>query len=331
LPDIALVINSSVVSRNVKNSEYQNFSIPGYISAGDGHLPFNKNRGFNLNYAELTLHSVVDPYFDAFAFFHLHPDEFEIGEAYVITRSLPYNLRIKAGKFKSDFGRINSKHQHSWNFDTQPLVYKAMFGPDGISDPGMQLQWIAPTDTYILVGIEALQGSNERSFGDTEQNNLYIGYLKTSKDIGDTTLLGGISIAHGKNTTGHETDVYGVDFTTLTYLDPYSALTWQSEVLYRTKNHSDDQAGFYSEIIYKINKNYSCGLRYDLLFKNETHQPDYLDSYTVMAEYKPFPMSRLRLQYSHDRSKMINNQRKDIDEIIFSLNIAAGAHGAHDF
>jgi len=96
LPDIAFIINSSVVSRNVKNSEYQNFSIPGYIETGDEHLPFNKNRGFNLNYAELALHSVVDPYFDAYTFFHLHPDEFEIGEAYITTRSLPYNLRIKA-------------------------------------------------------------------------------------------------------------------------------------------------------------------------------------------------------------------------------------------
>ena len=245
---------------------------------------------------------------------------------------LPYIPTAKAegftarfGKFKSDFGRINSKHHHSWYFDTQPLVYKAMFGPDGISDPGIQLQWIAPTDTYILAGIEALQGSNERSFGYTEQNNLYVGYLKTSKDVGDTTLLGGVSIAQGKNTIEEKVNVYGVDFTTQTYLDAYSALIWQSEIVYRTMNQSDDQAGFYSEIIYKINKNYSCGLRYDLLFKNKVHQSDDLDRYTLMAEYKPFPMSRLRVQYSRDASKMINNQRKNIDEIIFSLNIAAGA------
>lgn len=336
LPDIAFIINSSAVSRNVKNSDYENFSIPGFIDAGEAELPFDKNRGFNLNYAELALHSVVDPYFDAFAIFHLHPDEFEIEEAYVTTRDLPYHLRVKAGKFRSDFGRINAKHQHAWNFDTQPLVYKAMFGPDGISDPGIQLHWVAPTDTYILAGVEAFQGNNDRSFGDTEENNLYVGYLKTSKDITDTTtILAGVSIANGKNKSGHKTNVYGIDLTTQTFLSSYSSLTWQSELLYRAKKESsdvkDNQAGFYTQLVYKINKNYSTGIRYDLLYKNIANEPDDLDRYTAMVEYKPFPMSRLRLQYSHDRSKVINGSRKDIDELILSLNIAAGAHPAHAF
>lgn len=334
LPDIALIVNASAVGRNVGNSAYQKYAVPGFVNPGGAKLPFNKDRGFNLNYAELALHAVVDPYFDAYAFLHLHPDQFHIGEAYVRTRRLPYGLRIKAGKFRSDFGRINAKHQHSWHFDTQPLVYKAMLGPAGISDPGVQLQWIAPTDTYLMAGIEALQGTNGRSFGDDDENNLYVGYLKTSTDVGETTLLGGASIAHGKNRTGHDTDIYGVDFTTQTYLDAYSTLTWQSELLYRIYDrgdHDDEQAGLYSELIYRIDKNYSCGLRYGTLFKNIDDQPDDLDRYSVMAEYRPFPMSRLRLQYNRDRSKVIDGERKDIDEVIFSLNIAAGAHGAHAF
>ncbi len=334
LPDIAFIINGSAVSRNVKNSEYEKFEIPGFVDAGEAELPFNKNRGFNLNYAELALHSAVDPYFDAFAFLHLHPNKLEIGEAYVTTRSLPYSLRVKAGKFKSNFGRINAKHQHSWHFDTQPLVYKAMLGPDGISDPGVQLQWVAPTDNYLMIGAEAMQGNNERSFGDPEENNLYVGYLKGSMDVGDTTLLAGTSIAHGRNDSGHATDIYGVDFTTRTYLDAYSFLTWQTEALWRDMNDgsaSNMQAGLYTQLIYQIDRNYGCGVRYDTLFRNRDGQPDDLDRYTAMVEYKPFPMSRLRLQYSHDRSKMIDNQRKDIDEVILSINIAAGAHGAHAF
>ncbi|WP_226966439.1 hypothetical protein [Sulfurimonas sediminis] len=181
LPEIALILNMSAVSRDVKNSDYENFQIPGLIN-DDGispaPLPFNKNRGFNLNYAEIAMHSVVDPYFQAYAYFHLQPNEFEIGEAYILTTSLPYGLRVKAGKFKSDFGRINAKHQHSWHFDAQPVIYETLFGPDGISDPGVQLQWVVPTDTYIMAGAEAMQGTNEKSFGDTEANNLYVGYIK---------------------------------------------------------------------------------------------------------------------------------------------------------
>jgi len=50
-----------------------------------------------------------------------------------------------------------------------------------------------------------------------------------------------------------------------------------------------------------------------------------------MLEYKPFPMSRLRLSYTYDRTKIIAGERKNINEVMMSLNIAAGAHGAHNY
>ena len=345
LPDIALILNMSALSRNVNNNAYEKFAIPGFIPSGSAALPFNKNKGFNLNYAEVAMHSVVDPYFEAFANFHLHPNEFEIGEAYVQTTALPFALRVKAGKFKSNFGRINSKHQHSWHFDSQPIIYKSLFGPDGISDAGIQLQWVAPTDTYIMAGLEAMQGTNSRSFGDTRANNLYVGYVKSSVDVGDDlSILAGVSFAHGQNAennTTNPTNVYGVDLTLRNQLGSYSALTWQSEYLYRNKDtgvRKDKQAGLYSELIYQYNNNYSAGFRYDAITKNDTDLSSYsgintnnLDRYTTMIEYKPFPMSRLRLSYTYDRTKIIAGERKNISEVMMSLNIAAGAHGAHDY
>lgn len=342
LPDIALVLNMSAVGRNVKNSDYENYAIPGFIK-GDAEIPFNKDRGFNFNYAEVVMSSTVDPYFDAFAIFHLESDTFEIEEAYVRTRTLPLGLKVKAGKFKSDFGRINSIHQHAWNFDSQPIVYESFVGPESISDPGIQLQWVAPTDTYLMAGVEALQGTNDRSFGDTEQNNLYIGYLKSSIDVGDNlSILGGVSLAHGKNTTANETDIYGADLTLREELGSYSSLVWQSEYLYRNKDigdSNDKQAGLYSELVYHKDKNWAGGIRYDAIIQNDTDlvsnyagvDTDNLDRYTAMLEYKPFPMSRLRVQYTYDRTKVIDGLRKDISEVVFSLNIAAGAHSAHSY
>ena len=345
LPDIALILNMSAVGRNVKNSDYANMAIPGFVDAGDAELPFNKESGFNLNYAEVAMHSMVDPYFEAFAIFHLHPDAFEIEEAYVTTTSLPAGLRVKAGKFRSAFGRINEKHQHSWNFDEQPIIYKALFGPDMISDPGLQVQWVAPTDTYIMAGVDAMQGTNDRSFGDTEKSNLYVGYLKSSLDLTDNlSVLGGVSWAHGETDQKKNSDVYGVDLTFRDQLGSYSALTWQSEYLQRNKdtnatmNATQKQGGLYSELVYQYNNNYSAGVRYEKITKNDTDLSAYsgmdtgnLDKYTAMVQYKPFPFSRLRLEYSHDRTKVIAGQRKDVDTAMLTLNIAAGAHGAHAY
>ncbi len=349
LPAIALILNMSAVGRNVKNSDYANYSIPGFIDNKKGEtpeLPFNKERGFNFNYAEVAMNSTVDPYFDAFAIFHLHPDHLEIEEAFVRTRALPYGLRVKAGKFRSAFGRINEKHQHSWHFDSQPIIYKALFGPDGINDAGVQVQWVAPTDTYVMAGAEALQGTNIRTFGGTangtEKNNLYVGYFKSSVDVGDDlSILGGVSLAHGQH-LGNTSNVYGTDLTLRDQLGGYSALIWQSEYLERHMGvdggTTNKQAGLYSELIYQYNNNYSGGVRYDAITKNSADLSGYagvdtnnLDRYTAMLEYHPFPMSRLRLSYSYDRTKVIAGARKNVSQVMLSLNIAAGAHGAHNY
>ena len=346
LPDIALILNMSMLGRNVKNSDYENLAIPGFIDAGDAEQPFNKNEGFNLNYAEVAMRSTVDPYFDAFAIFHLHPDAFEIEEAYVQTRALPYGFLIKAGKLKSAFGRINAKHQHTWQFDSQAIIYKSLFGPDSISDAGIQAQWVAPTDTYLMLGAEAFAGTNDRSFGATGENQqLYVGYIKSSLDIGDNlSILGGVSIAHGSNYDANATaptDVYGVDLTLREQLGSYSSLIWQSEFLQRNKDivsRTDKQAGLYTELIYQYNNNYSIGARYDAITQNDTDlsayngvNTDNLDRYTAKIDYHPFPMSRLRLSATYDRTKVIAGQRKNVKEVMLSLNIAAGAHGAHDY
>ena len=341
LPDIALILDGSMVSRNVDNSTYESYYIPGfseYDPNEEAEIPFNKNRGFNLNYAEVAMFSTVGPYFDATAIFHLHPDEFEIEEAFITSRSMPYGLRAKVGKFRSEFGRINAIHQHAWHFTAQPLVFEGLLGTEGVNDAGVQLQWVLPTeDTYLMAGFEALQGNNDVSFGDTETNNLYIGYLKSSFDLSDdTTALAGASILHGKNSEGGNTDIYAADFTLKTALEGYSTLMWQSELLYRNKeigSETLEQAGYYTQLIYQYNQNWSAGVRYDDLYKNLDTQPDDLDKYTAMLEYKPFEFTKFRLQYTYDRSKVfgINDERKNTSELLLGFTIEAGAHGAHAF
>jgi len=346
MPDMAFILNMSALSRDVKNSDYITYNIPGFIDNAntiENEIPYNANKGFNFNYAEVALSSTVDPYFDAFVIFHLSPDEFEIEEAYVKTRTLPYNLRAKAGKFRSAFGRINAKHQHTWNFDSQPIIYEAIFGVEANSDAGVQLQWLAPTDTYLMLGLEAMQGTNELSFGDTEGNSQYNAYLKSSVDIGeDLSLLGGLSYAHGSNTSTNKTDIYGVDLTIRYQINSYSSFVWQSEYLDRTMDignpTKDKQAGFYSELNYEVNMNYALGFRYDAITKNEasslasyTVDTNNLVRYTAKLDYEPFEMSRLRLQFSKDNTKIIAGQRRETNEVLLSLNIAAGAHNAHDY
>ncbi len=334
VPDIAFIANMSAVARNISNQEYDSYAVDGFIAKA-GEIPFNEKRGFNLNYGEMEISSTVDPYFDIDTALHIEKEGLHIGELYVTTKALPYGFRLKAGKFKSEFGRINSKHQHSWSFSNIPLVFESYFGAGGLGDEGIQLTYTLPTDSYIMAGYEAMQGVNGRSFGETDTNNLNIGYIKSGLDITeDSSILTGITIMHGDNPNG-KTDIYGGDFTLKTIFDSYSSLSWQSELLYRDKDLENSktakQAGAYSQLVYNYNSNWATGVRYDTLFKNITNKPEDLDKYTAMIEYKPFEFSKIRLQYVYDKSKSFNGKRKDEQEILLDLTIESGSHGAHAF
>ena len=330
IPDISLILSGSAISRNIKNSDYEGYGIDGFVNSSDEIL-FNKDRGFNFNYAEFGMHSDVGPYFEADAIFHLRSNDFEIEEAYITSKKLPANLQLKAGRFRSSFGRMNRIHAHAQHFMAQPLVYEAMIGVDGLKDAGLSLQWVAPTDNYLMLGAEALQGTNELSFGYPENNNLYVGYLKSGFDLSDNdALLVGGSIAQGKTVNNQNSKLYNAELTLKHTIDSYSSLSWQSEYLYRDKE-AQKQAGYYTQLLYAPNSNWEFGGRYDALNKNAKDASDDLKKYSAIVQYKPFEFTKIRLQYTHDKSKSFGGHRKTEDMIGLEFLVETGAHGAHAF
>jgi hypothetical protein len=381
---LSLIVDTSFVVRSKKDEELAHMGLPGVTHSligshdhdGHGHATYDAQNGFNLNYAELGFTGTVDPYLDAAVFLHFYDGGVEIEEAYLTSRNLPYNLRLRGGKFLSDFGRQNNQHHHAWSFSEMPLVYEAFLGNHGIQEIGAQLQWIAPTSNYLMFGIEALQGKNGYMFGheaisnpndedilssSASQPSLFVGYVKTSADIGDTTILAGASIARGKsriNDEEHpfagESTLYGVDLTLKHFFDSYSSLTWQSEWLYRdikgVEFHDDGsgfepenlrkkQAGYYTQLVYAPDQSWRMGLKYDNIYKNDVikegnnlHQPKNMDQYSAMVEYHSSEFARYRLQYTHSNALFNeDNQRQNLDSLIFSVNIALGRHNAHPF
>lgn len=390
VPDIALIVDMSLLGRNMGDSVYNSLAIPGFLHGhghddhGHSHAGMNADKGFNLNYGELSMSSTVDPYFDLFATFHLTEESFEIEEAYASTRALPFGFQVKAGKFLSGFGRLNSQHPHMWDFGDQPLVYKVFYGDEGLLEKGAQMTWLAPTKTYLLFGLESLQGQNAQSFGtkgfsyvqngtsysvsDTNLPNVWTGFVKSSVDVGDLTLLGGLSFAYGGSRTDslgdeHEphafagiSRIYGADITAKYMLDSYRYLSLQAEYMYRktsgtkyvlqqdnppttlTSPLKKDQSGVYAQLVYRFAQQWRAGFRYDLLARNDVSAdgirldlPDNLPRYSFMVDFSPSEFSRLRLQFNHDRSRYAELNRKTVNEVFLQLNVAIGAHGAHAF
>jgi hypothetical protein len=197
-------------------------------SHGDGGHAHNfAENGFNFREAELSLSATVDPYFDAATYISIDGDgNVELEEAYFETRALPYGLKVKGGKFLSDFGYINNQHPHQWDFVDQNLPYLNLLGFHGLQDTGLQLSWVPELPFYARIGGEALQG-NQEIFGatvsDLEQEELNLGstntgprlytlFAKAAPDLGKKHALQfGLSYAHAEQQQAVQTHTHAVE------------------------------------------------------------------------------------------------------------------------
>jgi len=128
-----------------------------------GHSHGDAEQGFNFRSAELAFSASVDNYFDATALLAIDSGgSVELEEAWFQTRSLPYGLKIKAGKFLSDIGYMNNQHPHNWDFTDQNLAYLNLLGGHGLRDTGVQATWLPEWDHYTLFGLEVFQGEQEK-------------------------------------------------------------------------------------------------------------------------------------------------------------------------
>jgi hypothetical protein len=102
-----------------------------------GHSHGAPDNGFNFRTAEIAFSGTVDPYFDATLYLAVDGDgNVELEEGYFQTRGLPAGVRVKGGKFLSDFGYINKQHPHQWDFVDQNLPYLNLLGDHGLQDTG---------------------------------------------------------------------------------------------------------------------------------------------------------------------------------------------------
>ncbi len=70
----------------------------------------------------------------------------EVEELYAtILRGLPLNLNLRAGKYRLEFGRLNSVHPHAHSFVNQPLPHTEFFGEEGLNDMAIRASFVIPT------------------------------------------------------------------------------------------------------------------------------------------------------------------------------------------
>ncbi len=155
-PAVSVILNG--VYSNLSQDPAR-FRITGFTPTGGEVAP--GKRGFSLGESELALAANVDHYFRGTLIATLQPDDsIGVEEGYFQSLGLSHGLTLKAGRFFSSVGYQNEIHAHAWDFTDAPLANKVFLG-NQLADDGLQLKWLAPTDTYFELGAEAGRG---RSF-----------------------------------------------------------------------------------------------------------------------------------------------------------------------
>src|SRR5258708_664679 len=149
-PDISAILDSDV--------GYQRRA-PSFLNGDDPSLnagPSTHALGLTVQEVELAFSAIVDPYFKGEVYLTIpNLSGIEAEEAFATTTSLPWNLQVKAGSFRSASGGQTGRPLHGQDFTRRPLITSASLGREGLRGPALQVSWLAPLPFYLTLSGEA--------------------------------------------------------------------------------------------------------------------------------------------------------------------------------
>jgi hypothetical protein len=142
-----------------------------------------------LHETEIAFQAIVDPYARADFFISLSNGGVDVEEGFITFTHLPADLLLKVGKFKAQFGKVNTMHAHVLPWADVPLPVVDLLGSeDGWNDAGLSLARIIPLpgDTFSELTAQVFRGKSEGLFEAPSRNALsYLGHYRVYRDIGD--------------------------------------------------------------------------------------------------------------------------------------------------
>ena len=357
-PAIAVILNGNYAHHSENPDHYVRAGFPVVDGTGPG------KQGLSLGESEISFAANIDDKFYGQLTISYEDDNNKIGteieEAYIDTLTLPDGFNVRAGRFFSNIGYLNSHHTHTDNFVDRPLAYQAFLG-NQYGDDGAQLRWVAPTDIYLELGGELFRGE---SFPTSGANHDGVGahtlFAHAGGDVGDeNSWLAGVSMLKAKSSMADDgfsgdNTLYLADATWKWAPNGNTkdgGVTVRSELFfdkrdgfYTAPNDVEvdplnpelsepwvgDRRGAYLEAVYRLNRTWDVGYRFDKLWaSNSGPFPSDFDPvrHSIEATWRNSEFSFFRLQYSHD------DPLRSITDNAISLqyDVALGAHGAHKF
>jgi hypothetical protein len=292
-----------------------------------------------LHEMEVGLQAIIDPYARGDVFISFGETGVNVEEAYLTFTSLPAGFVARVGKFRAEFGKSNTIHNHALQTIDRPLMSENLVaGEDGINDTGFSITHLipAPKGLFLEGTAQVFRGDSGDVFTSSQRKDAsVVGHLRGYHDISDSTNVDiGVSYARGHNNLGDAfiTQLYGVD-ATLRWKplrrSIYHSFLFRNEF---TVSHRQETAGLrrafgmYSLAEYRLNRRWTLGGRFD--WADRARNPIQTDKgLSTLLTYWPSEFSQIRGQYRFTRYA----ENKDASELRFQFLFVMGAHGAHPF
>jgi len=180
--------------------------------------------------AEIDMRVAVDPYADAVligAFGAETPGRYsaDIEEGYVNIKRLPFmsrpplGLKLKVGRFRPSFGKVNILHTHDLPQSFRPLPIQEFMGEEGFIQSGISGNLFVPTpwseNSTLDATLQVLTGGDVAISPDPQSRVSYLGHLRWFGTVKDSHSLelGWSSYYHPEGKHAREADFHGFDFT----------------------------------------------------------------------------------------------------------------------
>lgn len=296
---------------------------------------------FHLREFEVDLRAPIDPWSEGVLILSSEsevPGESTTGieEGYVTLKKLPIldsapaGLKLKAGRFRTGFGRFNRIHLHDLPQPSYPRSLGTFLGPEGYISDGFSGKFFLPSPSdsqAIELTLELLDGGGiPLADGQSRSNLAGLGHIEWFADLG-----GGKDVELGLSAWQSDSDhrLLGADATFK--WKPAEAGEWNSflfggELFQADVNDpavSDNPMGFLVWSQYQFDRNTYFGVRYD---HSEELSDSSLstDTYGAYLTYYTTEFLRMRLALEHSESDV--GILDGVNTALLELNIVFGSH-----
>ncbi len=299
----------------------------GRLSDNRADSDFNR---FNFDGFEMALQHPLDPFSMAKFFLTFEDGEFGLEEGYISYEALPGKLGLKAGRFHSDFGKLNRYHKHALPWVDRDLATRTFFGEEGLIGTGISLTWLPPklpiAHTNELY-FEVFDNDNDLVFsGRGFADPVFLGRVLSYYDLSENAYFewGASAVtSHWDEARRNRSTVYGLD---LSYRwQPlqralYRSFELRGQLFYNDRQNSPggDPLGMFASGEYQLSRRWFAGLRYQY-----AEQPD--DSSQSTHGFSPFltfwqsEFVRIRGQYDFLDSNFGDQENRFFLQFTWSL------------